>query len=203
MRIATLTVLLLCCLTSPLAFADSIQTFHITQVQMSMGPNNGSGDNIYFSFTGPGVTITGFGGMACFDWCSGDPISDPSGSPSQIFISDFFSATVGGTSYDPETLDFQSLFSADGGVNALANGSVGAGDGFLQFSLVMPTNGSWNLNFGYVPPSDGNPGYYYFTDGEFNAQSSAPTPEPATIAMTLTGLAAITGLAKRKLKMRC
>ena len=62
--------------TAHCSYADSIPTFHITEVLMFMGPNDGSGDNVGFSFTGPGVEITGIGGMACFDWCSG-LISDP------------------------------------------------------------------------------------------------------------------------------
>jgi hypothetical protein len=63
------------CAFSACAYADSIPTFHITQVNMFMTPNDGSGDNIRFTLTGPGVSITGIGGMACFDWCSGQPVS--------------------------------------------------------------------------------------------------------------------------------
>src|SRR5215831_12709417 len=79
-------------------YADSIPTFHITEATMFMGINDGSGDNLDFSFTGPGVNITGFGGMGCTDWCSGLLISDPVGFPSQIFVTAYETAIVGGTS---------------------------------------------------------------------------------------------------------
>jgi hypothetical protein len=112
---------------------------------MFMIPNDGSGDNVGFSFTGPGVNITGIGGMACFDWCSG-PISDPNiAQPSQIFLTGFETATIGGKSYDPTTLAFNSLFDASGTLNASTAGSVGGGDSFIQFMMTAPTNGSWAL----------------------------------------------------------
>ena len=85
-------------------YADSIPTFHITEATIHMSPNDGSGDNVSFMFTGPGVNIVGIGSMACFDWCSG-PISDPNiAGTSQIFLTGFGIATIGGTSYDPMTL---------------------------------------------------------------------------------------------------
>jgi hypothetical protein len=194
------TVLLwLSCLMTTLSFADSIRTFQVTQVSMSMGRNDGSGDNVVFSLTGPGLSITGLGGMACFDWCSGFPTLDPSGVTSQIFVANFLSATLGGTTYTPDTLSFQSpLFDDSGGVNAFASGYVGEGDSFIQFNLISPT-GDWSLSFA---PVDGEPGYYTFTRGQFRAQSPIITPEPGTIALTLTGLWGIAGLAKRKLAAR-
>jgi hypothetical protein len=179
------------------SFADSIQTFQITQATMFMGPNNGGGDNVYFSFTGPGVNITGFGGMACFDWCSDfSPISSPSGQPSQIFLGDFFTATIGGKSYDPITLDFDSLFDASGGLNASTLGSVGAGDSFIQFRMTAPTGG-WNLNFAPTVDQNGNPAFI-FVNGQFSASAPLLTPEPATVGLMLTGLAGIAGIVKRQ-----
>ncbi|PYX33301.1 MAG: hypothetical protein DMG77_00650 [Acidobacteria bacterium] len=183
------------------SFADSIQTFQITQVTMIMGPNDGSGDNLGFTLTGPGVTITGFGGMACFDWCSG-PIPAPTGNPTEVFVSFFGSATIGGTAYDPMSLSLDCcLFNANGGVNASASGFVGEGDSFTQFNLILPTNGKWTLNFAFQPPESGNPGYYYFTDGEFSAQTRV-TPEPGMVGLMLTGLAGIAGIVKRKTTVR-
>ncbi len=96
-----ITILLATC--AQCAYANSIPTFYITQATMWMGPNDGSGDNVFFVLTGPGVNVTGIGGMACFDWCSG-PISDPSiASTSQIFLTAFGVATFNGKSYDPST----------------------------------------------------------------------------------------------------
>jgi len=182
------------------AYADSVSTFNITQATMFMGPNDGSGDNVGFSFTGPGVNITGIGGMACFDWCSG-PISDPNiAQPSQIFLTFFGTATIGGITYDPDTLDL-SIFDAFGGLNASTAGSVGReGDGFIQFRMTAPTNGGWSLNFAPTVDQDGNPAFI-FTDGEFSASAPLLTPEPGTVGLMLTGLAGIIGLVRRKRKI--
>src|SRR5206468_7343713 len=88
---------------APHAFGDSIPTFDITQVTISVGVNNGSGDNVFFSLSGPGTNISGHGGIACFAYCSFNtfpPGSSPPLSIGQIFISTFQSATIGGKSYD-------------------------------------------------------------------------------------------------------
>jgi len=184
-------------------YADSIPTFHITQAFMSMGPNDGGGDNVGFSFTGPGVEITGFGGMACFDWCSSFfPVSDPNvASTSRIFVDSFFTAIIGGTSYDPDFLDLFFIFDDFGGLNASTVGSVGQGDNLIQFRMTAPTNGSWNLNFAPTTDENGNPAFI-FTDGEFSASAPLPTPEPATVGLMLTGLAGIAGIVKRKVAFR-
>jgi hypothetical protein len=181
------------------SYADSIHTFQITQATMQMGPNDGSGDNLSFTFTGPGLTITGIGGMGCIEWCSGQPIYDLSSvGTSQIFITGFTTATIGGISYDPNTLAFASLFDAFGGLNASTTGFVGEGDTFTQFRITAPTNGGWNLNFAYVQANGDTPAYYYFTDGEFSANARVVTPEPGTVSLMLVGLAGIAGIAKRK-----
>lgn len=178
------------------AFADSIPTYYITHVVMFMGPNDGSGDNVSFTFTGPGLNIVGYGGMACFDWCSG-PISDPSiAATGQIFIGAFGIVTINGKTYDRETFAFTSTFFSGDAPNRLSSASVGAGDTYFQFNLLAPTNGGWNLNFDYFPPQDGQPGYYLFTQGNFDA--TAQTPEPGSISLVLTGLGAIAGIAKKK-----
>ena len=126
---------------APLAHADSILNINITYVTAFMSPNNGSGDNISFTLIGLGTTITGIGGMACFSWCNG-PIPDlNSVATSQIFISNFLSATVGGIAYDPNNdMSFQSaLFSSSGGLNgSLLVSSKGDGSVAADLSIVAP-----------------------------------------------------------------
>jgi hypothetical protein len=202
MKYLRLAITILLALGAQCSFADSSPTFQITQATMSMGPNNGSGDNLSFVLTGPGVTIAGIGGMACFDWCSG-PLSSPGGSPSQIFVDNFGTAILGGIGYFAGYLSFNnSLFDMNGGLNPSANGFVGEGASFIQFALTMPTDGRWALNFGYVPPQDGIPGYYVFTHGEFSASQTFVTPEPGAVGLMLTGLAGIAGIIKRKTTAR-
>ena len=84
------------------ARADPISTFQVTDATMFMDPNRGD-DNVRFTFTGPGLDIEGFGGMACFSWCSGTaiPIDAPT-DLTQIFVGNFTKAVLGGVSYDPQ-----------------------------------------------------------------------------------------------------
>ena len=182
------------------AHADSILTLSITYVTASMGPNNGSGDNISFTLIGPGTSITGFGGMQCIAWCSG-PIPDlTSVGTSQVFISSFLSATVAGVSYDPNSdIYLQSLFSSSGLLNRSTSGFVGEGATFQPINLILPGPGSWNLQFDFFPPSGGSPGYYQFVSGTFTAGTpSSPVPEPSTLGLIATGLTMVFGAAQRR-----
>jgi hypothetical protein len=197
MKFVRLAFLILMAAWAQTVFADSIPTFYITQVSMTMGFNDGSGDNLSFTFTGPGLKIVGYGGMACLDWCSG-PVASPDGSPGQIYISNFTSVMINGTTYNPEDLGFQSIFSSNGGLNRTTTGFVGEGDTFLQFNMISPAGGDWNLSFTFFP--DGNPPYYLFSSGTFEA--TAVTPEPGTLTFMLSGLTAITGMATWKHLLR-
>jgi len=187
-------------LLAPCAFADSIN-INITYVTASMGPNSGSGDNISFILIGPGTRITGVGGMACFTWCSG-PIPDlNSVGTSQVFISFFTSALVGGINYDPNSdiAIFCCLFSGSGDLNGSASGFVGEGETFKSMNLTLPGGGGWRLNFTFFPASGGSPPYYQFVNGTFTAGTpSAEVPEPGTLGLMAMGMAGIVGALRRK-----
>jgi hypothetical protein len=193
LRLAAVSLLLLC---SQFTFADSIKTYVITQVSMSMSPNNGSGDNISFSLTGPGVSITGIAGMVCIGWCDNQPIfGTPVVAPTQIFLSSLDNVVIlGGVSHYGGSVFFDGFgpFNDSGGLTRLASGV--AGDNNVPFQLILPQNGKWSAAFDYIPPSGDTPGYYAFREATF----SAATPEPGTIALTLTGLAGIVGIVRKK-----
>jgi hypothetical protein len=165
---------------------------------MFMSPNDGSGDNVSFSFTGPGVSIPGIGGMGCFFWCSGQPISDPGGGASQVFVSFFNTVILGGISYDPSSLGFSIFpFDESGGLNGFATGFAET----TQFNLTLPTNGGWSFDFAPTTDEFGNPAFA-FTNGTFFASAPLLTPEPATVGLMLTGLAGIAGRVRRKARLR-
>jgi hypothetical protein len=182
------------------SYADSIETFWVTQATMVMFPDT-SGDNLSFSFTGPGVSISGLGGMACFFWCVG-PISDTSiAQPSEVFLSGFDSpAIIGGIKYDGTNLGLESpLFDQSGfnagGLNASATFLAIGVNTVVEFKLRLPTNGGWGFNFAPTVDENGNPAFI-FTDGEFSA--TQVTPEPGMVGLMLTGLAGIAGMAKTR-----
>lgn len=183
------------------AHADPISAA-VDTATMFMGPNFGGGDNISFRFAGSGVKIEGTGGMACFDWCTGDAI--PPGTPinlTQIFISNFTSAVVGGVSYDPNSefgLTDSSFFNSAGGLSGSAMGYVGAGETYNEFFITMP-GGSWTLNFIPVTDEQGNE-VSAFVNGTFAAGTPppTPTPEPGTLGLMLLGSTGIGIIARRR-----
>jgi len=69
-RLAAVSLLLLC---SHLTFADSLKTYWITSISMQLYPNDGSGEDLVFMFTGPHIQFGGLGGMQCYN-CFTDPI---------------------------------------------------------------------------------------------------------------------------------
>jgi hypothetical protein len=183
----------------PLASGDSILNVNITYVTAFMGPNDGSGDNVCLTLIGPGTNITATAGMACFDWCSG-PITEPSSYPSEVFLSNFITATVAGTTYDASSeISLCCIFSFFGYLNPSASGLVGQGDTYRQVNLTLPGAGNWNFNFDYYPASGGYPAYYLFARGSFTA-GTPPTaiPEPGTLALLATGLAGLAGAVRRR-----
>lgn len=191
-------IAILFAVTAQFSHANSIPTFQVTQVTMIMGPNDGSGDNVGFSLTGPGVTITGTGGMGCFSWCSGAPIPSTSvAGPSEIFISSFNTVILGGQAFDPATLGIDPFLNAFGGVNAVSSGFVGSGETFLQFNLTAPTNGSWSFQFVPTTDQNGNPAFS-FVSGSFSASAPLVTPEPGTISLVFSGLAGIGWITHRR-----
>ena len=201
MNYLRLSIVLLLAAFAQQSYADSIQTFHITQVLMTMYPNDGSGDNIGFTFTGPGVMITGTAGMGCFDWCSTQGTYTPIGSTTEIFLSYFSSVKLGGVSYDPTTFGVFDFFDQFGSVNPTASGTASNATSDVNVDFTLPANGGWGLDFEQSTDEFGNP-YYYFVRGSFAASAPAPVPEPGTIGLVLTGMGGIGAILRRNRKVR-
>jgi hypothetical protein len=197
LRLAAVSLLLLC---SQLTFADSIKTYQITSVSMQLSPNDGSGDDLTFTFSGPHIQFSGIGGVECTQ-CFTDPIYDnPTFDPSYTSVSLFGDFVIDGVTYSGDGAGFEGfgLFNDHGGLNSTAIGDMATADSSFQFNLKLPTNGSWDASYTYYPPSGGQPGYWLFNGASFDASAPTPVPEPATSALTLTGLAGILGAVKKK-----
>jgi hypothetical protein len=181
------------------ARAEPLAIFQVTDATMFMGPNGGGGDNVRFTFTGPGLEIKGFGGMACFSWCSGAavPLDTPT-ELTQIFLGNFSKAVLGGVAYNPEDLSVfpPGFFDESGGLNSMPTGFFGSGETFSFFRMLMP-NGGWSLNFKPALDENGNPARR-FVNGTFSAPPPTPTPEPGTFGLLLAGSAGIKWITRRR-----
>jgi PEP-CTERM motif len=189
-------------LSAPCAYADSIPILdiNITYATASMGPDGG----VVFALFGPGTDITGYGGMACFSWCSG-PIPDLNAvSAAQVFVGAFLSVNIAGTSYNPDLLSLNCcLFSPSGDLSGSVSGFVGQDVTFRYLNLTLPGGGGWNFNFDYFPPMNGNPAFYQFASGSFTAGTPpAVTPEPGTLGLMTTGVVGLGGAIRRRRLLR-
>jgi hypothetical protein len=188
------------------ARADPISTFQVTDATMFMSPNRGNG-NLRFTFTGPGLDVEGFGGMACSSWCTGTAIPLDGPTPlTQIFVGNFSKAVLGGVSY---AADFEigitepPFFTESGDLNPIAMGFFGSGETFSKFRMLLPTNGGWSLNFEPARDENGDPARR-FVNATFSASAPAPTPtpEPGTFGLLFAGSAAIGWITRRRTKFR-
>jgi hypothetical protein len=208
-------------LVAPWAHADSIPVLYITQVIVHTSPDY-DGDNASFIFTGPGTNITGYGGIVCFGWCStgppdtfspGDSLAPDIG---EIYLGfDPFATTFGGKSLNDyiSVQDYSKFgvsvlgsftFPANptgstftGCVPAKWGGSipvsVGSGEGYHQFILQMPTEGTFCTTWDFDPA-----GGYTLSQGKFVASTVATVPEPGTLGLIGSGLLGIVGAVLRK-----
>jgi hypothetical protein len=194
------------------AYADSIPAFVITTATIFVSPGI---DNAAFALTGPGTNISGFGGIACQDWCNFQ--SFPAGSISPvgfglegISLSGFDSAEIGGQNFDTSTAILGSItLNVSGGFTFPTNfagqtftacvpatipgsitGSAGFGEGFTQFSLHTPQNGTFCSTWNF----DAASGTFQFAQGKFVATT---IPEPGTFSLVILGVLALTGATQR------
>jgi hypothetical protein len=195
-----LLVVLAFVVSAPCAYADSIPILdiNITYATAGLGPDGG----VVFTLIGPGTSITGYGGMGCSAWCL-QAIPDLSSvDTSQIFVGAFLSATIAGTSYNPDLLSLCCLFSGSGDLNTSASGFVGQDETFKYLNLTLP-GGTWNLNFAFTPASGGSPAYYQFVNGTLTGGTPpAPTPEPGTLGLMATGLVGVAGVIRRRQRQK-
>lgn len=181
-------------------------TISITQAVISINLNFGAGDNVSSSMTGPGTQISGGGGAGC-DFCFTNAFLFPgtSVSASVDFIAplqSLLAVQINGTTYDPNNLSFGSSFISSGTITFPAGnvpvftvtlpatvadihgGVISAGQSLTL--IIHP--GELVLSFHLKPANDVFPANYEYAGGEF-----ITTPEPGTLGLMASGLAAIAG----------
>jgi len=197
------TLLISCLFVAANLNADTIPIFNITSVDIVFNPGGG----MFFSLDAPGVSITGDGFFGCTIWCN--PLSfESTGFPidiTNLTTVDYFAQLRGktfsalGAFSSPWSLTFGD-FSVPGGQvpavlnNGLILGTVSNGNRAFKFFLKLPP-GTLQLQFLSDPEF---PDQWTFLDGEFSASRRTTVPEPGTMALTATGLAAIVGLVRKK-----
>lgn len=207
----TLWMILLMVMTSCVgAIANSV-TYSATIANFTMVPNDGSGDNVGFAFSGLGTNAILIGGV---------PAS---------YFSDFFgfapgSTGGGSTSFFPDYI-------ANGNIGGYGYGSIELNDCCTAVLFVgaftFPTNGQSNFSVTVPASLSGITGTITLVSGQTeqfslnvkpfkltlsfsyspyygvyypNQATYSAVAEPATLALMGTGLIAIVGLLRRKLK---
>jgi PEP-CTERM motif len=191
-------------LVSPSVFANSV-TYTITRATFTIFPNTGFGENIEFQLAGNGISLTGIAGSLC-DVCNAFKGLSPGAvveASADLFFDNVLSAKIGHNSYG---FDEVGLFPS-----ALLSGTFTLPTNGKNFTVVLPASisditgtifatqetftlaivpGSLRMHFDYNSPD----GLYYLSKGTFTT-----VPEPGTLALVGTGLAAIVSLVRRKL----
>lgn len=208
------------------AFADSISTFKITGATASVIQFIGTGDDLFFVFTGPGTNVTGSGVLLCVEWCEGEIFAPGSKSPVAFGNDDFFpseldTVKLGGQDFDAFLAGTSGFaLTSSGGFTFPVNfkgstftacqpaaisspipGSVETNNGqFIDFDLLMPPGGKFCSTWDFIPASNGSPAGYLFDHGKFVAGT---VPEPGTLGLMASGLAGLVGVILRKRNVRC
>jgi hypothetical protein len=207
------------------AFADTISTFDITGVAISVVQFGGDNNNLRLVFTGPGTDISASGVILCQSWCGVEKIF-PAGSkspvpfgPEDIYLEGLSTVRVGGQSFFPDATGLEGplALSFSGGFTFPVKGSsftacqpasisspiTGSGSAtsgqFIDFALLMPAGGKFCSTWDFSPAFPGSPAGYQFVKGNFVA---GVTPEPGTLGLMASGLAGLVGVILRKRNWR-
>ncbi len=185
-------------------YADSVP-LNLTGASIVIFPNL-SGDNTSFAFIGPGVSISGSGSAVCDAWCNGQLLPPGSRLSPNVDLLGFCcsqgTVSIGGRTENVGSL-FNSSISASSfifpthgqktftiSVFGFIPGITGRTQSGEFFNLEMPRGGRLTLTFDFNSFDDG----YHFSKGRFTA---GVVPEPGTLGLMGSGLAAIIGAGLR------
>ena len=192
-----------CLLMSISAFADSY-SFTNLNVSLAIEPNEGFGDNVFGTISGPGVNLT-VGGGTPVDWFTNTNapgyLPGSSGGGTMIYW-DYASGTIGGKFYSDVEIGLEANNFNAGGFTFPTNGQsvftvkVPASIAIIEGSIIntdtpftlLTKPGVLTLTFTY----DSYWGWCLASSGSFMS-----TPEPSTLVLMGIGLG---GMALRKYK---
>jgi hypothetical protein len=178
------------------AFADTVR-FDLNS-NVSLGPNEGAGDNVFVNLFGQGVSIGALGGTLTFWFDSGQPYfpGDPGLGPTTVEW-DTAGLQIGSTSYDFDQFDLSFTDLEAPGITFPTNGK----DFTVSFPWTWALDGTILTN---CPSSGcdflfvGQPGtlsFSYVYDpsvGAYLADSASfSTPEPGTLTLLAIGIGAL------------
>lgn len=195
-------------MTSIGAFADPVNNFTNLNVSFGISPNNGSGDNVGGSISGPGIDVS-FGGGTPYYWFGtnipGYPAGSTGGGSTTIFF-DLASGTINSQSYGSSELSLGSVTFDAGVFSFPTNGqefftvtvraSVEGISGSINdcsttncpstFTLFSRP-GTLTLSYDYLPFWN-----TYEPDGGYFS-SYTTTPESGTFWLMAIGMSAVAG----------
>jgi hypothetical protein len=182
------------------AFADPISVFTNLSASFSMQPNDGSGDNMGGSISGPGVNLVYGGGTNWFMFDHGFASGSVFPTTGLGIFPDYTVGTVGSQgvlSLGSTYFDMSSFtFSANGNNSTVFTVTVpasmgpihGGATGDLGFTLV--TNPG-NVTLTFEESNLGMGLLYYPVSGTFSTGTFSTTPEPGTLGLMGIGVGAI------------
>jgi len=191
------------------AHANSLTTLDIQHISFVFYPNEG-GDNALYFLSGPGIHLSGVGSASC-SFCNVETaLAAGQWINPSVFVDFEYSlgsVTIGNQSYSA-VLFVSSIIPTRSFMlpylgNVAKTFTVSIPAYFLEvsgetsngafFNLTIPPS-SLVLTFDYYPGANGQPGNYYFAQGEF----LSGVPEPCTLVLMATGLASMAGLIRRR-----
>jgi hypothetical protein len=191
------------------SLADSVNIFNHVSAQLFIAPNDGSGGNMSFNLSGPGVSLSGGGGTGC-DWCfSGTTFAPGQSLNASIFFIGFDfvgSGQIGGDHFGPDEISLgSSSVTAGNFVFPNMNNftvSIPATFNSTLFGQVTNTGQSFGLNihpgvlkltFDFSTACGEISSCYFFDQATFTS-----TPEPSTVLLSITGLMLVAGRVWRR-----
>jgi hypothetical protein len=207
-----LALFILVMFSAQLSLADSVKIFNNVSAFLQIFPNDGTGGNMVFNFSGPDLSLKGVGGTGC-QWCfAGNTFAPGESLNASIFFVGFDFVTegkIGNHHFGPGEVSLGSSSITGGNfvfpkMKNVFTVTVPAAFDSTLFGQVIESSqtfglkirpGVLHLTFDLVSACGGGSSCYLFDRATFTS-----TPEPGTVLLSLTGLFFVAGRAWQKRK---